>query len=127
MKVEAVLSHWSSPCAPHHAETRLCISLPFSISFIANIARKRPELNRDKTSLRQLGKRLIAFYAPELLSSEQQNSLKEFLKNRWSPNLEKVPWTTESDIWSSLNNLGPKIEMEAWVEFYKTRIKSAAS
>jgi hypothetical protein len=23
--------------------------LPFSISFIANIARKRPELNRDKT------------------------------------------------------------------------------
>jgi hypothetical protein len=24
--------------------------LPFSISFIANIARKRPELNRDKTS-----------------------------------------------------------------------------
>jgi len=24
--------------------------LPFSISFIANIARKRPELNRDKTN-----------------------------------------------------------------------------
>ena len=49
MKVEAALSHSSSPCAPHHAETRLCISLLFSISFIANIARKRPELNRDKT------------------------------------------------------------------------------
>jgi len=39
------------PYAPHHAETRLCISLPFSISFIANIARKRPELNRDKTKV----------------------------------------------------------------------------
>jgi hypothetical protein len=50
MKVEAALSHSSSPCAPHHAETRRCISLPFSISFIANIARKRPELNRDKTN-----------------------------------------------------------------------------
>jgi len=49
MKVVAVLSHWSSPCAPHHAETRLCISLPLSISFIANIARKRPELHRGKT------------------------------------------------------------------------------
>ncbi len=42
--------HWSLRCALHHGETRLCISLPFSISFIANIARKRPELNRDKTS-----------------------------------------------------------------------------
>jgi hypothetical protein len=50
MKVEAALSHSSSPCAPHHAETRRRISLPFSISLIANIARKRPELNRDKTS-----------------------------------------------------------------------------
>ncbi|MFT7596256.1 MAG: hypothetical protein ACI8R4_003591 [Paracoccaceae bacterium] len=33
----------------HHDETHLCISLPFVHSFIANIARKRPELNRDKT------------------------------------------------------------------------------
>ena len=49
MKVEATLSHSSSPCAPHHAETHLCISLPYSISLIANIARKRPELHRDKT------------------------------------------------------------------------------
>ena len=85
-------------------------------------------MNRfDDVRLRQLGKRLIAFYAPELLSNEQQNSLKEFLKNRWSPNVEKVPWTTDNDIWSSLNDLGSKIEMEAWVDFYKARIKSAAS
>jgi hypothetical protein len=52
MKAAVALNHWSWPCAPHHAETRLCISLPFSISFIANIARKRPELNRDKTRSR---------------------------------------------------------------------------
>jgi hypothetical protein len=38
-----------SRCALHHAGTRLSISLPFHISFIANVARKRPELNRDKT------------------------------------------------------------------------------
>jgi hypothetical protein len=36
--------------APHRSETRLCISLPFLDSFIANIARKRSELNSDKTS-----------------------------------------------------------------------------
>ena len=81
----------------------------------------------DDVRLRQLGKRLIAFYAPELLSSEQQNSLKEFLANRWSPSLEKVPWTTANDIWSSLSELSAKIEIKAWVEFYETRIKSAAS
>jgi hypothetical protein len=50
MKVGTALIHWSRPSARHNAETRLCISLPFSISFIANIAGKRPELNRDKTS-----------------------------------------------------------------------------
>jgi hypothetical protein len=47
-------SRINGPRAPlidtaHHAETRLCISLPFHVSFIANIARKRPELYRDKT------------------------------------------------------------------------------
>ena len=51
MKVEAALSHCSSPSALHHDETRLCIFLPFSISFIANIARKRPELNRNTTKV----------------------------------------------------------------------------
>jgi hypothetical protein len=44
-----VLSRCGSQCALHHTETRLCISLPFFIPFIANIARKRPELNCDKT------------------------------------------------------------------------------
>jgi len=50
MKPAGALSRCWSQCALHHAETRLCISLPFHISFIANIARKRPELNRDKTN-----------------------------------------------------------------------------
>ena len=48
-KAGAALSHWSLPCEPDHAGTRLHISLQFSIFFIANIARKRPELNRDKS------------------------------------------------------------------------------
>jgi hypothetical protein len=41
--------------ALHHGETRLCISLPFSISFTANIARMRPELNRGNTNTRTEG------------------------------------------------------------------------
>ncbi|MFV1877700.1 DUF2924 domain-containing protein [Nioella sp.] len=54
MKAAGALSRWSSPFAQHHAETRLCIALPFHISFIANIARKRPELKRGKTTRRML-------------------------------------------------------------------------
>ena len=49
MKLVGALSRWWLRCALHHAETRLYISLPFFVSFIANIARKRPELKRDKT------------------------------------------------------------------------------
>ncbi|AGI68191.1 hypothetical protein OAN307_c25970 [Octadecabacter antarcticus 307] len=48
------LNHWSWRSAPHHGETRLYISLQFVLSFIANIARKRPELNRGKTRLAQI-------------------------------------------------------------------------
>jgi exodeoxyribonuclease-1 len=78
----------------------------------------------DDVRLRQLGKRLIAFYAPELLSSEQQKSLKEFLSSRWSPNLAKVPWTTAADIWSSLSDLDSQIDTQCWLEFYEKRIKA---
>ena len=51
MKAVDALSRWSLPSALYHAETRLCIFLPFHISFIANIARKRPELKRGKTRM----------------------------------------------------------------------------
>ncbi len=50
MKAAVALNHWSWRSALHHDETHLCISLPFVLSFIANIARKRPEPNRDKTT-----------------------------------------------------------------------------
>lgn len=43
-------NRWSLRCAQHQGETHLCISLPFLVSFIANIARKRPEQNRGKTT-----------------------------------------------------------------------------
>jgi hypothetical protein len=49
--VVAVLVQSTSRCAAHHDETRPSISLLFNISFTANIARKRPELNRDKITI----------------------------------------------------------------------------
>lgn len=78
--------------------------------------------NFEDIRLRQLGQRLIAFYAPELLSNEQKNILKEFIRNRWFPNVKKVPWTTADDIWCSLDDLGSQIDSERWHAFYKTRI-----
>ena len=54
MKAEAVLNHGSSQSSRHHAENRLYISLQFILSFIAIIARMRPELNRDKFILRHV-------------------------------------------------------------------------
>ena len=34
------IGHWFWLFARHHAKTRLCITLPFALSFIANIAQK---------------------------------------------------------------------------------------
>ncbi len=49
-KPVAASGRWRLRRAQHHAEMRRSIS----VSFIANIARKRPELNRDKNYLFQL-------------------------------------------------------------------------
>jgi hypothetical protein len=49
MRALAALNHWSSRSVQHHDETHLFISLPLVLSFIASIARTRPELNRGKT------------------------------------------------------------------------------
>ena len=68
MKVEAALGHWSSPWALHHAGTRRCISLPFSISFIANIARKRPELNCNR-SISKKGLRSVPDHRFDIISA----------------------------------------------------------
>ena len=49
MPLVAMADRWSLRCVQHHDETRPCISLPFIVSFKANIARKRPEPKRDGT------------------------------------------------------------------------------
>jgi hypothetical protein len=54
---------------PHHAKARLRISLPCHISFTANIARKRPDLNRGKCN------RARATQIPEALSDQNRNEI----------------------------------------------------
>mgnify|MGYP000265243705 FL=1 len=55
--------------------------------------------------LKQLGRRLIAFNAPELLSSNEQDAFNAYLKNKWETEDEKSNWTTVSKIKDQLKEL----------------------
>jgi exodeoxyribonuclease-1 len=56
--------------------------------------------------LKQLGRRLIAFNAPELLTTKEKNAFDEYLKNKWEAEDEKSNWTTTSKIKKQLEELG---------------------
>ena len=44
--------------------------------------------------LRQLGRRLVAFHAPELLSTEERAQYHAWLKDRWSAaDAPEIEWT----------------------------------
>jgi len=58
--------------------------------------RRRQEIVATLTDprLRQLGRRLVAFHAPELLSTEERGQYDAWLKERWSaPAVPEVEWT----------------------------------
>jgi exodeoxyribonuclease-1 len=45
------------------------------------------------TRLRQLGRRLVAFYAPQLLSPEERAQFEDWLSERWSaPDAPETEW-----------------------------------
>jgi len=73
-----------------------------------------------------LGKRLIASYAPELLTDEQRSAFQAFVQSRWSASMEEAPWTTAEHIWASLYELKSEIDESNWREFYQARINSLA-
>ncbi|MDB9794649.1 exonuclease domain-containing protein [bacterium] len=58
--------------------------------------------------LMQLGHRLIAFNAPELLTTKEQDAFDEYLKNKWETEDEKPNWTTTSIIKKQLAELEGK-------------------
>ena len=53
----------------------------------------------------QLGRRLIAFNAPELLTTKEKNAFDEYLKNKWESEDTKSNWTTVSKIKDQLKEL----------------------
>ena len=77
--------------------------------------------------LRQLGIRLIAFYAPELLTEQQRIDLNSFLSQRWSTAIDQAPWMTAEDVWIALEKLSSEIEVSEWRKFYQARIDSVVN
>ena len=50
----------------------------------------------------QLGRRLIVFYAPHLLSEEQKSAFKSFVKSKWECTDPDADWTNINDIQDDL-------------------------
>lgn len=58
--------------------------------------RRRQEIvaTLSDARLRQLGRRLVAFYAPELLSTEERGQYQAWLEDRWSAaDVPEIEWT----------------------------------
>ena len=77
--------------------------------------------------LKQLGRRLIAFNAPELLTTNEKNAFNaSYLKNKWTSD-EETGWTTIKNIKEQLDKLRDEGCNEALLEelssFYKKRLE----
>ena len=53
----------------------------------------------------QLGRRLIVFYAPHLLSEEQKSAFKSFVKTKWESTDPDADWTKICDVQDDLNEM----------------------
>ncbi len=63
--------------------------------------------------LRQLGRRLVAFHAPELLSAEERSLYRAWLQERWSaPDLPETEWTTRGRALAALTEIQGDEEVE---------------
>ena len=72
------------------------VSWPERVEFVKSLKDQR---------LRQLGKRLIAYYAPHLLSSEQTEKFKNFVRTKWNTQDSDVSWTTVDKVEVQLDEL----------------------
>ena len=56
--------------------------------------------------LRQLGRRLVAFYSPELLTADEMALFKAYLRDKWSaPDITETEWTTFEKAQTALSDL----------------------
>jgi exodeoxyribonuclease-1 len=56
--------------------------------------------------LRQLGRRLVAFYSPQLLSTEERAQFEAWLRERWSaPDAPEIEWMTVGNAWRALDEI----------------------
>ena len=69
--------------------------------------------------LKQLGRRLIAFNAPELLTTKEQDAFNAYLKNKWTSEEEKTEWTTIKNVKEQLDKLRDEGCNEALLERIK--------
>ena len=59
--------------------------------------------------LRQLGRRLVAFHAPQLLSSEERAQFEDWLRERWSaPDAPETEWMTAGKAQRALDEIRGK-------------------
>lgn len=72
--------------------------------------------------LRQLGQRLLAFYAPELLSNDQKSRFTEFLQFRWKATGSDVKWNTIDKISTDLSEIDTEFNSDEWKSFYNARL-----
>ncbi|MDB4017582.1 exonuclease domain-containing protein [Amylibacter sp.] len=77
--------------------------------------------------LKQLGSRLIAFNAPELLTTKQQDAFNAYLKNKWASEEEETEWTTIKDVKKQIDKLRDEGCDETLLKelssFYKKRLE----
>jgi len=76
----------------------------------------------------QLGRRLIVFYAPHLLSEEQKSALKSFVKTKWESTDSDAGWTKICDVQDDLNEMKSdetvsQEYLERLITFYQKYLK----
>jgi exodeoxyribonuclease-1 len=77
--------------------------------------RRRSEIldTLEDARLRQLGRRLVAFHAPELLSPEERTQFEAWLCERWSaPDTQETGWMTIDKAQRALNEVQASRELE---------------
>ena len=84
--------------------------------------------------LRQLGRRMVAFHAPELLSPEDRSRFEAWLHERWSaPDTQETGWMTTDKAQRALDELQASRELDGkrvaeladFLDGYASRLSTA--